>query len=54
MSTDSLLVAIAVCAMFLTFAAALAWADRQSSRARRERALVPQRATETSSVKRAA
>lgn len=55
MPTDSLLVAIAICAMFLIFAAALAWADRQSRLARRERELAQQRATtSSSSAKRAA
>lgn len=37
MPTDSLLVAIGVCVMFLTFAAALAWADYTTSRWLRNR-----------------
>lgn len=54
MPTDSLLVSLAIIAMFLIFAAALAWADRQSGLARRERDLAQQRATAPSSAKRAA
>jgi hypothetical protein len=34
MPTDALLVTIAVVAVFVTFAAALAWADRQTSAGR--------------------
>lgn len=34
MPTDALLVILAVVAMFVTFAAALAWADRQTSAGR--------------------
>jgi hypothetical protein len=34
MPTDALLVTIAVVTMFVVFAAALAWADRQTSGAR--------------------
>jgi hypothetical protein len=36
MPIDALLVIIAVVAIFVTFAAALAWADRQTSAGRRD------------------
>ena len=39
MPIDSLLLAIAVCIMFLTFAVVLAWADRSTTRWLRERAV---------------
>jgi len=42
MPIDSLVLSIAVCAMFLTFAAALAWADWNTTRWQRKRALVEQ------------
>ncbi|WP_283813188.1 hypothetical protein [Bradyrhizobium manausense] len=36
MPIDALLVTVAVVAMFVTFAVALAWADRQTSAGRRD------------------
>jgi hypothetical protein len=42
MPTDSLLVAISVCVMFLAFATALAWADHTTSQWLRNRSAAKQ------------
>lgn len=49
MPTDSLMVAIGVCVMFLVFAAALAWADHTTSRWLRESASAKQATADTKS-----
>jgi hypothetical protein len=54
MPTDSLLVAISVCIMFLTFATALAWADRTTSQWLRNRSAAKQATADTKSTYRKA
>ena len=47
MPVDSLLVSIGVCAMFLIFAFAVAWADHTTSQWLRSRAATKQATTDT-------
>ena len=45
MPTDSILVAIGICTVFLVFATALAWADRTTTQWLRDRAAAAETAT---------
>ena len=49
MPTDSLLVAVGVCVMFLVFAIALAWADHTTTRWLRDKASAKQATADTKS-----